>query len=133
MSGNVLEWVDDWYRQNLCDFCNPGGEKNLELIYQLTGQPVPAETSHAGDGTSGDDSQEKTKSKRQAPPRNNPSGPTTGSFKVLRGGSWQDRLEVDLSTTRRFWLDPAQRFPHTGFRCSKDTSREDEREASPKP
>lgn len=128
MAGNVLEWVSDWYRQNLCDFCNPEGERNNWLIQQITGQetgsranPASAETDPA-DKPSG----EVAVRERQAPPRNNPTGPNSGSFKVLRGGSWLDRLDVELATTRRFWLDPTQRFPNTGFRCVKDTSQKND-------
>ena len=124
MAGNVLEWVSDWYRQNLCDFCNPDGEVNLGLILQLTRQePAPPHTAAtAGDGSAAEDAQGGSREKRQVPPRNNPGGPSTGSFKVLRGGSWLDREKDDVATTRRFWLDPSQRFPHTGFRCSKESS-----------
>lgn len=123
MAGNVLEWVNDWYRQNLCDFCNPETEANLDLILQLTGRDTaPPDAGHAGAAKTEEAAQGNAKDKRQTPPRTNPSGPTTGSFKVLRGGSWQDRLEDDLATTRRFWLDPAQRFPNTGFRCSQQAS-----------
>jgi len=123
MAGNVLEWVNDWYRQNLLDFCNPEREANLELILQLTGQEAENfDALPAAAGKDEESAQEAARRKRQAPPRTNPSGPTTGVFRVLRGGSWQDRQGFDLSTTRRYWLDPAQRFPHTGFRCSKDSA-----------
>jgi formylglycine-generating enzyme required for sulfatase activity len=107
MSGNVEEWVSDWYRQNLCDFCNPEGEANLPLLIELTGREGSAPDVTAKGGG------------RQAPPRENPAGPSTGSFKVLRGGSWREGSPDELTTTRRFWLDPGQRFPHTGFRCAK--------------
>ncbi len=126
MAGNVLEWVNDWYRQNLCDFCNPDREGNLSLIRQLTGQdvatgaaPADAEESDEAGDTGSDTSQQ-----RQAPPRNNPTGPETGIFKVLRGGSWQDHQDQELAATHRFWLDPTQRFPNTGFRCTKDAARQ---------
>jgi formylglycine-generating enzyme required for sulfatase activity len=115
MAGNVLEWVQDWYRQNLCDFCSPEGEAHLRLLRELTSQgeaaAAPAETTtrEAADTN-----------QRQAPPRENPTGPSTGVFKVLRGGSWQEHDPEDLLTTRRYWLDPSQRFPSTGFRCAMD-------------
>lgn len=115
MSGNVLEWVGDWYRQNLCDFCNPDAEPNLELVLQLSGRSADRTDAEAA-GT------EHARRQRQAPPRIDPLGPAAGVFKVLRGGSWQESREDDLATTRRFWLDPAQRSPHTGFRCVKDVS-----------
>lgn len=124
MAGNVLEWVNDWYRQNLCDFCNPEGEANLGLILQLTGRTAGSvDADPAAAGREAGDTPGSARRQRQLPPRDNPGGPTTGSFRVLRGGSWQDRLEYDLSTTRRYWLDPSQRFPHTGFRCSQDAPR----------
>jgi formylglycine-generating enzyme required for sulfatase activity len=123
MAGNVLEWVSDWYRQNLCDFCNPDGERNLDLVRQLTGREGDsADDAGKGDAQVAADAQLGAARKRQTPPRNNPGGPSTGSFKVLRGGSWSDREKDDVATTRRFWLDPSQRFPHTGFRCSKGSS-----------
>lgn len=125
MAGNVLEWVDDWYRQNYLDFCNPGGEAYHTLVLQITGKNTEtADAEPAAAGTAPADARLQAKRRRQIPPRDNPPGPETGSFKILRGGSWQDRQQFDLSTTRRFWLDPAQRFPHTGFRCAKELPRD---------
>ena len=127
MAGNVLEWVNDWYRQNLCDFCNPEGEAHLDLILELTGQdadrsdPDPSRSGKTEEIAAA--SKEVAGQQRQAPPRDNPHGPALGVFKILRGGGWQDRLAGDLTATRRFWLDPSQRFPHTGFRCSQESSR----------
>ena len=120
MAGNVLEWVNDWYRQNSCDFCNPEGETNRSLVRQLTGRDP--EISNDVDAAK-DLPRNQAAQQSQAPPRNNPAGPEMGSFKVLRGGSWQDQLYVEVTTTRRFWLDPTQRLPYTGFRCAKDSSR----------
>ena len=121
MAGNVLEWVNDWYRQNCLDFCNPEGESNPTLVRQLTGRDTESATGcptlrKARPRT-------KATQRSQTPPRDNPTGPKTGSFKVLRGGSWQDRQDVEMTTTRRFWLDPAQRLPYTGFRCAKGSAR----------
>ena len=31
-------------------------------------------------------------------------------------------IELELAATRRFWLAPDQRFPHTGFRCAAAAS-----------
>lgn len=124
MAGNVLEWVNDWYRQNYLDFCNPGGEVYHDLVTRITGGDTEiAAADPAATGGTTEDPEVKARRARQIPPRDNPIGPDTGGFKVLRGGSWQDRQEADLSTTHRFWLDPAQRFPHTGFRCSKASPR----------
>ncbi|HWR98306.1 MAG TPA: SUMF1/EgtB/PvdO family nonheme iron enzyme, partial [Candidatus Methanoperedens sp.] len=128
LAGNVLEWVEDWYRQNLCDFCNPEREANLQLIRTLAGtEPPGRETGPAtgedpeGAGAAG--GREPGPRRRQAPPRVEPAGPASGSFKVLRGGSWREFLDPELAATRRFWLDPAQRFAHIGFRCAKTDAR----------
>lgn len=129
MAGNVLEWVHDWYRQNLCDFCNPEREPNLPLIRAIAGQEEPGQ--EAGSGTASAPAPAGTGagpavSAGQAPPRKNPAGPATGGFKVLRGGSWRELRDDELTATRRYWLDPAQRFAHTGFRCAKDETRAQE-------
>jgi len=51
-------------------------------------------------------------------PEKNPSGPESGSFKVLRGGSWSD-LPKYLLTYGRFKLPPHSQNSYTGFRCAK--------------
>jgi formylglycine-generating enzyme required for sulfatase activity len=70
MSGNVKEWVSDWY----------------------------GESYYSGS------------------PRNNPQGPASGVYKVLRGGSWvsdDDRLRL----SSRSWTYRSSPEPDFGFRC----------------
>jgi len=50
-------------------------------------------------------------------PLNNPTGPTIGNYKVIRGGSWS-RDSSRLRTANRFFLNPAKRNTHLGFRCA---------------
>jgi formylglycine-generating enzyme required for sulfatase activity len=52
----------------------------------------------------------------------NPSGPKTGTDRVLRGGSWTDRDLGELRAARRHHLHPEQvpLLPIVGFRCVKD-------------
>ena len=83
MSGNVWEWINDWYRQNYCDFCST---VNSDI-----------------------------------PPRNNPAGPPSGTFRVLRGGSWFEEDGVlRIKAPYRNWLEPDKRYLNTGYRCAKD-------------
>ena len=52
-------------------------------------------------------------------PRQNPSGPDAGAFRVVRGGSWSD-LPKYLLTYGRFKLPPETRNSYTGFLCARD-------------
>lgn len=51
-------------------------------------------------------------------PSNNPTGPGTGTNKVLRGGSWDDRGD-SFRCTFRWFLPPGIQWPQVGFRCVK--------------
>jgi formylglycine-generating enzyme required for sulfatase activity/outer membrane protein OmpA-like peptidoglycan-associated protein len=104
MAGNVLEWVHDWYRQNYYEYCDQNAADYLQTAAQLicvNGNIVPAELKKNASLTNHD-----------------PQGPYLGSFKVLRGGSWYDRRPSFLGSSHRFWLDPEERHPYTGFRCA---------------
>jgi len=51
-------------------------------------------------------------------PRRNPTGPDSGSWKVLRGGSW-GYLPSLLKTTSRLSITPDLRNTVVGFRCAR--------------
>ena len=51
----------------------------------------------------------------QRSPRDNPSGPSSGNFRVLRGGSWYGSA-WNVRAAGRYGLDPAQRNDIFGFR-----------------
>ncbi len=55
---------------------------------------------------------------RSSPDRN-PKGPSSGQFRVLRGGSWVN-TPSDLRSATRFWDDPPSRLSVIGFRCAQD-------------
>lgn len=57
----------------------------------------------------------------QRSPDKNPEGPPVGELKAIRGGSWSNKA-VDIRTTNRHGLDPAQRHDNVGFRCAKNAS-----------
>jgi formylglycine-generating enzyme required for sulfatase activity len=49
-------------------------------------------------------------------PRDNPTGPESGTARVLRGGSYRSNLDGGLRCADRFAIDPAQKTNHIGFR-----------------
>lgn len=52
----------------------------------------------------------------QVSPADNPQGPITGTFKVLRGGAWYSSAE-QIRTANRYYALPDSRSFHNGFRC----------------
>ncbi len=55
-----------------------------------------------------------------ASPQINPKGPESGSFKIVRGGSWY-RSSVDLRASSRYYSSPSGTLLDSyGFRCAAD-------------
>ncbi|MEK7761082.1 MAG: SUMF1/EgtB/PvdO family nonheme iron enzyme [Nitrospirota bacterium] len=54
-----------------------------------------------------------------ASPQRNPTGPLTGTYKVIRGGSWDDE-PVDVRSAYRGKYQPMERYDNIGFRCAQD-------------
>ena len=73
MSGNVWEWVDDWYYRN---------------YYSIS-------------------------------PLENPPGPETGKYKIIRGGGWSDSDDRNLMNHFRSYADPEVKSTTVGFRCAQ--------------
>ena len=48
----------------------------------------------------------------------NPLGPTSGDFRVIRGGSWNSSA-FNLRASRRSWNDPGNANVYIGFRCAR--------------
>lgn len=55
----------------------------------------------------------------QDAPASNPTGPETGMYRVLRGGSWFDVPPLFLTVSYRSWARQNERSPTIGFRCVK--------------
>ncbi|UVT18906.1 MAG: formylglycine-generating enzyme family protein [Nitrospira sp.] len=52
-------------------------------------------------------------------PVRNPTGPSNGQYRVLRGGAWSTVL-VYLRSAYRLWSTPTHRKSNIGFRCAQD-------------
>lgn len=54
-------------------------------------------------------------------PRENPSGPASGRYKGVRGGSWKSKI-IMLRTATRSGFSPDQRSATIGFRCAQSSA-----------
>jgi formylglycine-generating enzyme required for sulfatase activity len=52
-------------------------------------------------------------------PKYDPAGPSSGKFRVLRGGSWGNG-GMGTRCAARFWYSPSRRSTQTGFRVARD-------------
>ncbi len=51
-------------------------------------------------------------------PTSNPQGPSSGHYRVLRGGAW-DYTEYFVRASDRIWIEPSYFYFEFGFRCSR--------------
>lgn len=51
-------------------------------------------------------------------PYNNPTGPFSGTYKILRGGSWYYDWSYLRLASRNIYFSPNSRYNYFGFRCS---------------
>ncbi len=49
-------------------------------------------------------------------PSRNPTGPSSGEYRVLRGGGW-GTIQRDVRAAARISSTPARRIDYVGFRC----------------
>ena len=52
-------------------------------------------------------------------PRKNPTGPSQGTYKVIRGGGWSDDDDRNLMNSFRNYTDPDLKAESIGFRCAR--------------
>ena len=57
-------------------------------------------------------------------PARNPTGPSTGEHRMLRGGSWYNYVDF-VRSAYRTWHDPVVADTSIGFRCAKDAGSAD--------
>lgn len=55
-------------------------------------------------------------------PEKNPTGPSTGTYRVLRGAAWSDSDDRMLGLHYRNYADPNVKAPTIGFRCAKSVN-----------
>jgi formylglycine-generating enzyme len=51
-------------------------------------------------------------------PAQDPKGPATGEYRVIRGGAWSDSARR-ITVFFRNWVRPNQKTPNVGFRCAR--------------
>jgi formylglycine-generating enzyme required for sulfatase activity len=92
MHGNVWEWVQDWY----------GEDWYVYLLASSPGNPLRGTQSRLKD---------------EQGLAINPSGPSEGIYRVLRGGSWSNDLRY-LRSAHRHGYPPNVRRANLGFRLA---------------
>lgn len=55
----------------------------------------------------------------QQSPGTDPQGPSSGSSRVLRGGSW-DYIDWLVRASSRLYVEPGNRYNNFGFRCVRE-------------
>ena len=53
-------------------------------------------------------------------PQRNPTGPSSGEYRVVRGGSWFNE-PADVRSAYRLRFTPTYRNLNVGFRCAQDS------------
>jgi len=106
--GNEIDGAYAWYWDNSNRRTHPVGEKqpNPFGLHDVLGNVWEWVADYYADDYFPDS------------PEENPPGPFSGKYRVIRGGSWRDFSEF-LRVSRRNYDLPAGRFNHIGFRCLK--------------
>ncbi len=100
LHGNCWEWCQDWYSGSY--YQQPASE-----LQQRSPLATARSQSAAVDASS-----------VQQPASENPSGPESGSGRVVRGGAWSDSADYCRSAFRRRFA-PSDRYDRLGFRLSR--------------
>jgi serine/threonine protein kinase len=56
-------------------------------------------------------------------PEKNPTGPTKGIYKTVRGGAWDTNINLYARTSYRQYFQPKEKKNDLGFRCAKDAEK----------
>ena len=118
-NGYLFPWGDHWDESKCCNSVGKkaGGPSSVDAYSEgMSGYGTYQQAGNVWEWCSDWYDEDYYKDPEAA---RNPEGPSEGSDRVLRGGSWESRSVVHFRGTSRFALEPFRRICDLGFRLAR--------------
>ena len=113
----IYPWGNNVAAQGLLNFYYYVGDTSAVGSYSAGASPYGAQDMAGNVGEWTADWYDKAYYAQSA--ASNPTGPTTGMYRVVRGGAWLDH-EFSVRSALRLFYEPNSAFIDLGFRCAED-------------
>ena len=117
MDGRLYPWGDQIPDESRCNFNNNGGNTSPVGLYSPIGDGPYGCADQAGNVWEWVEDWYRY-TYYESSPVSNPTGPTSGKNRILRGGSFNESDEHRLRVSNRQGIDPVSWYGDDGFRCA---------------